>query len=327
MRLLEIEDLSASYLIGKRKEKVLKKVNLSINRGERVAIVGESGSGKSTLASILLRLEPENLLIESGKVLFEGIDLISAGEEELEKVRGRGISVILQNPSSSLDPLYTVGEQISEALRENGYGKDEAKREAVELLRSVGIPNPEKRYNSYPHQLSGGQKQRVAIAIAIALRPKLIVADEPTSALDVSTQTQIIELLNGLTREYRTSLLLITHDIGVAYDASDRIVVMYGGMVMEEGKTEEVVREPIHPYTSYLLSSIPLGNSGIKSLKMEASRRILQGNGSFAEGCPFYNKCPLSSERCSKEAPRRILVGNRAISCWKAEAEVVRNVQ
>lgn len=324
MSLLEIRELNASYVLGKKKERVLRRVNLNIERGERVAVVGESGSGKSTLASLILRLEPENLEIESGKIIFEGIDLLSASEDELEKIRGKGISVVLQNPSSSLDPLYPVGEQIAEALREHGYGKEEAKSEAIELLRSVGIPNPEKRYNSYPHQLSGGQKQRVAIAIAIAMRPKLVVADEPTSALDVSTQTQIIELLNSLTREHGTSLLLITHDIGVAYDASDRIAVMYGGMMMEVGRTEEVVRSPIHPYTSYLLSSIPAGRSNLKRIAFE-TRKTQSYNGSQSLGCPFFAKCSIATEKCSRETPYIASIEGREVSCWLAGVEVVRN--
>jgi oligopeptide/dipeptide ABC transporter ATP-binding protein len=325
MSLLEVRDLTAYYIVGHRKEKVLSDVNIRVEKGERVAVVGESGSGKTTLASIIVRLESENLKIEKGEVLYRGVNLLSAEDKELEELRGKEISVVFQNPSASLDPLYTVGEQIAEALREHGYGKSEAKAEAIELLRSVGIPNPEKRYNSYPHQLSGGQKQRVAIAIAIALRPKLLVADEPTSALDVSTQTQIIELLNSLTREYGTSLLLITHDIGVAYDASDRMIVMYGGRVMEAGKTEEVVSAPAHPYTQYLLYSVPMGRSSIKIWSGNVRTTMRSGNGISNKGCPFYGKCASPAKKCSYEPPGKVIVGKegREVYCWKIIEEEV----
>ncbi|MEM3229082.1 MAG: ABC transporter ATP-binding protein [Fervidicoccaceae archaeon] len=325
MSLLRIRDLTAYYFLGRKREKVLSDIELSIERRERIAVVGESGSGKTTLASIITRMEAENLEIASGEVLFEGRDLLKASESELREIRGKEISVVFQNPSSSLDPLYPVGEQIAEVFREHGYGKGEAKSEAVELLRSVGIPNPERSYFSYPHQLSGGQKQRVAIAIAIALRPKLLVADEPTSALDVSTQTQIIDLLNTLSREYGTSLLLITHDIGVAYDASDRMVVMYGGRIMEIGRTEKIVESPLHPYTSYLLSSVPIGKNVKRIWKRERRAFSQSSNGFSMEGCPFSPRCPLPSERCSLSAPPLKEIDGRSVYCWKAESEVILN--
>jgi len=309
VKLLEVKGLSASYQIGRRRERVLKRISFSLDGGERLAIVGESGSGKSTLASILLRLEPDNLVIEEGRVLFDGIDLTSASEEQLEKVRGKGISAVFQNPSSSLNPLYPVGEQIAEVLRENGYGKDEAKREAIELLRSVGIPNPEERYSSYPHQLSGGQKQRVAIARALSVRPRLIVGDEIVSALDATVKVQILSLMKELQKEFGFTLLFISHDLPITRAVSDRIVVMYMGKILEVLSPEELTERPMHPYTKHLLSSLPsiyLRGSGAEGKKL----RLKELQGPPPErGCKLQRICPFATEKCFREEPPALAEG------------------
>ncbi|MEM0106441.1 MAG: ABC transporter ATP-binding protein [Zestosphaera sp.] len=312
MTLLKVRNLHASYTLGRSRIKVLNDVTFEVGESERVAVVGESGSGKSTLALIMARLNDDNLIVEGGEVRYRGLNILDLNEGELARLRGREIGVVLQNPSTSLNPLYPVGEQIAEALRAHGYSRGEAFEEAVRLLERVGIPEAERRYRSYPHQLSGGMKQRVAVAIAVALRPKLLIADEPTSALDVSIQAQILDLLKELSTEHRTALILITHDIGVAYDISEKVLVMYGGMVAEFGSSEGVLREPLHPYTKYLMNSLTNG------LKEGLGRPANNARNGFkdAGACPFSVKCEHASEGvCGGEMPRQRLVGGRLVAC------------
>lgn len=313
--LLKVENLTASYRGRKGSNMVLNKVGFELFEGEKVAIVGESGSGKSTLAAVISRLMPANLVIESGRVLYKGKDILSMDDSEFDALRGREISIVLQNPSTSLDPLYPVGDQIAEALIENGMDKKEAREEAIRLMEMVGIPQPKKRYKAFPHQLSGGQKQRIAIAIALSLKPKLLIADEPTSALDLSTQTQIIELLKKFTTEFKTALILITHDIGIAHDISDRIIVMYGGEIMEIGETREVISSPMHPYTQHLLASVP-ADLNVKKLppKSVGENGLSQTVSSI--GCPFRHRCPLAEDPCYETAPELLSIGSRKVACF-----------
>ena len=307
--LLEVRGLSAGYVTRKGYVPALRGVGLAINEGERVAVVGESGSGKSTLAAIMTRLEPRNLVIESGEVLYKGMNLLRMNGKELRKLRGREIAVVFQNPSESLNPLLRVGDQVVEALRLDGLRGREAKARALDLLRRVRLPDPERIYRSYPHELSGGQKQRVAIAIAIARSPKLLVADEPTTALDVSVQAKILDLLIRLNEEEGTTEVLITHDIGVAYDFAHRIIVMYAGRVVEEGPAEEVIREPLHPYTKHLIKSLPKAGE-LPSVEERALTAVA------AKGCPYAPRCPAAIKGvCDAAEPHPIKVGERVVAC------------
>ncbi|MEM4601801.1 MAG: ABC transporter ATP-binding protein, partial [Desulfurococcaceae archaeon] len=233
--LLEIKNLSARYVVGSSSIKVLRSVNLKITRGEKIVVVGESGSGKSTLASLIVRLEPDNLVLDSGTALYkfngQYIDLLKADDKLLSKIRGKEISMVFQNPSTSLNPVYTIGFQVSEALKLEKLAKGQLQEKIGGLLKTVKLPDPLRIARSYPHQLSGGQKQRAMIAIAISRTPKLIITDEPTSSLDVSVQAEILDLLRDINKR-GSSIMMITHDIGVAYDFADLVVVMYGGMIV-----------------------------------------------------------------------------------------------
>lgn len=318
MSLLQVKDLTASYVIGRHKVRVLDEVTFDLKPSEKMAVVGESGSGKSSLALILARLNSKALTVERGEVLYKGLNLLNLKESELTKFRGVDIAVILQNPSTALNPLYPIGDQISEALRAHGYSRNEAFREALKLLERVGLSEPAKTYRKYPHQLSGGQKQRVAIAIAIALKPKLLIADEPTSALDVSTQAQIIALLKKLVEEDGTSMIFITHDIGVAYDISDKILVMFNGNVVEVGLTKEVVKKPLHPYTKHLISSAILNPAENRLLEV-TSENTRSNNGlknKLVVGCPYVFRCPHKVEGlCNVSKPGNFLIDGRIVSC------------
>lgn len=309
--ILEIRNLTASYVTRKGKVTALKNVSLKVREGERLAIVGESGSGKSTLASIITRLEPKNLIVETGEVLYRGIDILRLNRKELRKIRGKEIATVFQNPSESLNPLYTVGNQIIEALRLEGLkNKVVLKNRAIALLQKVKIPTAERIFHSYPHELSGGQKQRVAIAIAISRSPRLIVADEPTTALDVSVQSRILELLVRLNEEGGATEILITHDIGVANDFADRVVVMYAGRIVEDGSTAEVIQNPLHPYTKHLLNSIPrtgeLPPGTDETLVSEIPEK----------GCPYAPRCPKAIKNvCDRSEPPLKEVLGRRVAC------------
>lgn len=309
--ILKVRNLTAKYVSRKSEVYALRNVSLEVFRGERVAVVGESGSGKTTLAMIITRLEPKNLVIEGGDVLVGRLNVLRAREKELRELRRRKVSVIFQNPSESLDPLYKVGDQVIEALKAAGITgrRKQLRVKAEELLRRVNLPDPERIFDSYPHELSGGQKQRVAIAIALAKNPKLLVADEPTTALDVSVQTKILELLTRINEELGVTEVLITHDIGIAYDFAQRIVVMYGGRVVEVGQADDVIRKPLHPYTKHLISSLPRedglppGDSRVIDFRIPP------------KGCPFAPRCPEVTSTCRVEEPKLALIDGRLIAC------------
>ncbi len=310
-KLIEVRSLTAKYVTRKGAVYALRNVDLEVLQGERIAIVGESGSGKTTLASILTRLEPSNLVVESGEVFFEGKNILTQDEEELKEFRRREVSVILQNPSESLDPLYRVGDQVIEALKAAGMKgrRKELRVKAEDLLKRVNLPNPSRVFDSYPHELSGGQKQRVAIAIGIAKNPKLLVADEPTTALDVSVQTKILDLLVKINEELGVTIVLITHDIGIALDFAERIVVMYGGKVVEVGPAEEVVANPLHPYTKHLIKSLPKGGAIPPGDSKVIDFRIP------SNGCPFLPRCPYPRDLCREVEPKLIAVNGRLVAC------------
>ncbi|KKB40787.1 ABC transporter ATP-binding protein [Bacillus thermotolerans] len=258
-RLLDIRNLHVSFDTHAGEVKAVRGVDFHLDKGETLAIVGESGSGKSVTTKALMRLIPNPPgRIKEGQMLFEGRDLVSLSEKEMEKLRGKDISMIFQDPMTSLNPTMKVGKQLMEPLiKHQKMSKSDARKRAVELLELVGLPNPEARMSQFPHQFSGGQRQRIVIAIALACNPKILIADEPTTALDVTIQAQILELMKELQKKIETAIIFITHDLGVVANVADRVAVMYGGQVVETGTVDEIFYDPRHPYTWGLLSSMP----------------------------------------------------------------------
>ncbi|GAA0325222.1 ABC transporter ATP-binding protein [Bacillus carboniphilus] len=257
--LLEVKDLHISFHTFGGEVQAIRGVNFNLKKGETLAIVGESGSGKSvTTKSIMRLLPPSNSEIKNGEILFEGKDLARLSEKKMQRIRGQDISMIFQDPMTSLNPTMTIGKQIMEPLlKHQKLNKSDARKRVIELLKLVGIPKPEERFKQYPHQFSGGMRQRVVIAIALACNPKILIADEPTTALDVTIQAQILDLMKSLQKKVDTSIIFITHDLGVVANVADRVAVMYGGKIIEIGTVDEIFYNPQHPYTWGLLSSMP----------------------------------------------------------------------
>ncbi len=258
-KILEVKDLQLSFHTFAGEVKAIRGVDFDLQKGETLAIVGESGSGKSVTTKAIMRLLPESSAeFKSGEILFNGKDLTKLTDKEMQKIRGKDISMIFQDPMTSLNPTMTIGRQITEPLlKHQKVGKAEAKKIAIDLLRMVGMPKPEMRIKQYPHQFSGGQRQRIVIAIALACNPQILIADEPTTALDVTIQAQILELMKDLQKKIDTSIIFITHDLGVVANVADRVAVMYGGRIVEMGTVDEIFYNPQHPYTWGLLSSMP----------------------------------------------------------------------
>ena len=308
--LLQIRGLRTHFFTESGVARAVDGVDLDIMPGEVLGLVGESGSGKSVTALSILRLVPDPPgRIVGGEIRFKGRDLLALPWEEIRKVRGRDISMIFQEPMTSLNPVYTVGDQIMEVLRlHRDVSKGEARKRTVELLGRVRIPDPEQRIDEYPHQLSGGQRQRVMIAMALACDPALLIADEPTTALDVTVQAQILELLNHLQREFGMSIMLITHDLGVIAETAHRVVVMYAGVVAEVGTAEQVFGGPNHPYTEGLKASIP--KLGEKRDRLHTIPGSVPSPYEEIVGCPFQNRCPYVMERCQREFPPLYEVGS-----------------
>lgn len=257
--IIEVKDLELSFHTFAGEVKAIRGVNFELKKGETLAIVGESGSGKSVTTKAIMRLLPEsNAEYKQGEILFEGKDLTKVSEKNMQKIRGKEISMIFQDPMTSLNPTMPIGRQVMEPiLKHQQVSKSEARKKAIEMLNLVGIPNAENRYKMYPHQFSGGQRQRIVIAIALACNPKVLIADEPTTALDVTIQAQILELMKDIQKKFDTSIIFITHDLGVVANVADRVAVMYGGKIVETGTVDEIFYNPQHPYTWGLLSSMP----------------------------------------------------------------------
>lgn len=320
-KLLQIRNMTAGFVTDKGILRAAERVSIELEAGQTLCLVGESGSGKSVTALSLMRLiEYAGGVVLKGSIIFKGQDLAAKGQEELRKIRGNKMAMIFQDPMSALNPVFTVGDQIAEGLRlHRGMGKDEAMREAVELLRLVGIPAPELRIRQYPHELSGGMSQRVVIAIALACRPELLIADEPTTALDVTVQAQILDLLGRLKKELGMSIILITHDMGVAAEMADHIAVMYAGIIVEEGTVDEIFDNPRHPYTQGLLQSIP-GLLGERGEELYTIRGNIPGIGQIPSGCRFHPRCPQAMDICKVREPEDIQVSpSHRTACWLYE--------
>jgi len=316
-KLLQISGLSTHFNLPQGTLKVVDVLDLSVAKGETLAIVGESGCGKSMTALSIMRLVPPPGAIVSGTILFEGRNLLSYSASEMQDIRGNRISIIFQEPMTSLNPVFRIGDQIAEGLLlHRKLSKHEAKEKTIAMLNKVGIPSPSSRYNDYPHQLSGGMRQRVMIAMALSCEPRLLIADEPTTALDVTIQAQILEIIDDLKHEYGMGLLLITHDLGVVAERSHRTAIMYAGKIVETGPTEQVLNTPLHPYTEGLLASLPQRAKPGEPLSAIPGQvpNLLLG----LPGCGFCERCPTSERICAIESPplREIHPGH-FVRCWK----------
>ncbi|MEL7564837.1 MAG: ABC transporter ATP-binding protein [Dehalobacterium sp.] len=316
--LLEVNHLKTYIPTSKGEIKPVDDISFSIKKGEIVALVGESGSGKSVSSLSMMRLNASVIKYRpDSSILFEGRDLLKLKEKELRKIRGNDIAMIFQDPMSALNPVHPVGKQIAEAiLLHKKVSYKEAQKTVLDLLNKVGIPDAQRRLNDYPHQLSGGMRQRAMIAIALACNPKLLIADEPTTALDVTIQSQILNLLRDLQKEFGISILLITHDLGVVAETADRVLVMYCGKIVEEGSVEEIFANPQHPYTKGLMDSIP-SLSGPSKETLDAIPGVVPNPLELPKGCNFVTRCAFAMEKCREVSPEleKHSSGNR-VSCW-----------
>ncbi|MCI6733627.1 MAG: ABC transporter ATP-binding protein [Clostridia bacterium] len=329
MALLEVKHLHTFFKTRKGIVKAVNDVSYSLEPGRTIGIVGESGSGKSVSAMSILRLLDGNGYIDSGEVLFEGEDLTKMKLNDLYKVRGDKISVIFQEPMTSLNPVFTVKKQIAEPfIIHRGMKKKQAEREVIKMLDAVQIPNPEAVANQYPHQLSGGMRQRVMIAMALACRPKILIADEPTTALDVTIQAQILRLMNDLQRENGTSIIFITHDLGVINEMADDVVVMYCGQVVEQSSARVIFTncKYSHPYTEGLMYSIP--RLGVTSTRLEPIPGAVPHPLALPKGCKFAPRCKYCTQKCiDEEPPLTEIVTGQSIRCFYPEKEERRSAE
>ena len=316
--LLQVEDLTVAFVEDKVETVVVDNASFTVNSGEILCIVGESGCGKSVTALSILGLLSPNARILSGRVLFEGTDLLEMTEKELDGIRGNEITMIFQDVMNSLNPVFTVGNQLTETIRIHmGYDRNRAREYAVELLKKVGLPDAESVMKKYPHMLSGGMQQRVMIAMALACKPKLIIADEPTTALDVTIQLQIMKLLADLQKEFQMSMILITHDLGVVAELADRVIVMYAGHFMEEASVYRLFDKPMHPYTRALLKSVPkiYGDLGEK---LESIPGTVPDRYQDIQGCRFFDRCPYRVPFCKEPQVYSSVGPGHYVRCHRA---------
>jgi len=321
--LLELDNLSTHYVSarGTRVVRAVDQVSLRINAGETLGIVGESGSGKSTLALTILRVLPPAARIVGGRMLFEGEDLVHKTDDEMRHIRGKRIAMILQDPMASLNPLFTIGDQVAEPMRvHEGVSRATAWNRARALLKSVRIPSPETRVTQYPHEMSGGMRQRIVGAIGISCEPRLLIADEPTTSLDLTIQAQYLNLLRELQRAHGLALIFITHNLGIVAKMCDQLAVMYAGRVVESGPVSRIFNAPVHPYTEALLNSIPrMGDSAQRLTAIEGQPPDLAA---LPRGCAFAPRCDRVFDRCRVEAPPEFApAGRRTARCWLAAAD------
>lgn len=316
--LLEVRHLKAYIPTTRGEIKPLDDVSFSIRKGEIVALVGESGSGKSVTSLAIMGLNASAIQYRpESSIIFEGQDLLKLKPKEMRKIRGKDIAMIFQDPMSSLNPVHPIGKQIAESIvLHHKISYKHAKKTALELLNKVGIPDAARRIDDYPHQLSGGMRQRVMIAAALACKPKLLIADEPTTALDVTIQAQILNLLRDLQQEFGITILLITHDLGVVAETADRVLVMYCGNIVEEGRVDEIFENPLHPYTQGLIDSIPPLYGPSKPL-LNAIPGVVPNPLELPQGCNFVTRCLHATEQCHEAAPPLALHhSGRRYSCW-----------
>lgn len=313
--LLEVKGLQTHFVSEKGSIPAVDGVDFAIRKGETLGIVGESGCGKSITSMSILRLLPPEGKIVGGNILFKGSDLVQLPEDKMTEIRGNEISMIFQEPMTSLNPVYTVGYQIGEVIRlHQGLDKKQTRAKAIEMLKLVGIPAPEKRVDEYPHQLSGGMRQRVMIAMALSCNPELLIADEPTTALDVTIQAQILQLMKEIKNKFNTSIMMITHDLGVVAEMADYVLVMYAGTVVEYCDVKTLFKKPLHPYTQGLLDSLPKLDEAKEMLS------IIDGTVpslyDMPAGCKFWPRCPHAQEICKQERPDLYEIDGHKVRCF-----------
>ncbi len=318
-KLLQIRNLKVGYVVDKEVSEAVNGISIDIERGETLGLVGETGAGKTTTALSIMNMLPQYVSRVQGEILFKGQDVLKMKKHELRKMRGKQISMVFQDPMTSLNPVYRVGEQIGEVLtiHEGKMPKEQLRQRVGEILETVGIPAS--RQDEYPHQFSGGMKQRVIIAIAIACRPELLIADEPTTALDVTIQAQVLDMMQELRDTLNSSILMITHDLGIVASFCDRVAIMYAGEIVEYGTLEEIFdhgREH-HPYTTGLFNAIP--NLRVKTPRLNPIKGMTPDPTELPKGCKFHPRCPWATERCSREAPQVYARGGHRIMCHRAE--------
>lgn len=320
--LLKVSNLKTYFYTHEGIIKAVDAVSFSVNQGETLGIVGESGSGKSVTALSIMRLIPDPPgKIVGGEIIFEGRNLCSLGEKEMQKIRGRKISMIFQEPMTSLDPVFTIGHEITETiLLHQNLSKQEAREKAIQMLEVVGIPDAARRMNNYPHELSGGMRQRIMIAMALSCNPALLIADEPTTALDVTIQSQILRLINDLKRKFNAAVLIITHDLGVISEMCDYVAVMYAGHIVEYTDVYTIFENPLHPYTKGLNRSIPRMDKDRE--KLENIKGMVPNLLHLPPGCPFHPRCEYAFERCFHEVPEFIEIEpHHLVKCHMVEKE------
>lgn len=316
--LLQVKDLVVEYAADKKTVQAVNKVSFEMQKGETLGLVGETGAGKTTIARAILGILPDPpARVKQGEIIFEGQDLLKLSNRKMSHIKGNEISMIFQDPMTALNPIMKVGKQIAEAIRlHNKMSKAQAEIEAVKMLEMVGIPG--ERFSEYPHQFSGGMKQRVIIAMALACKPKLLLADEPTTALDVTIQAQVLEMMNQLKQELDTSVLLITHDLGVVAEMCDKVAVVYAGEIVEMGTAEQVFDHTSHPYTKGLFQSLPSLDSKEKRLK--PIKGMMPDPTELPKGCKFYERCPYAKEECREEnIPVTELSDGHKVLCRRAK--------
>jgi oligopeptide/dipeptide ABC transporter ATP-binding protein len=321
--LLDVRGLKTKFYTDDGVVRAVDGVSFTIRPGEILGMVGESGCGKSVTALSIIRLLSPSAKIVSGEILFRGKDLLPCTEHEMQNIRGNQISMIFQEPMTSLNPVMTVGNQVAESLiLHKKMSRKDARAEAIRLFQAVRIPDPANRIKDYPHQLSGGMRQRVMIAMAIACRPALVIADEPTTALDVTIQAQILELLDQLRLEYGLSILLITHALGVVAEIADRVIVMYAGKIVEEAPVLEIFEDPRHPYTVGLLESIPkIETGGEKRDRLKTIEGSVPDLSKLPPGCTFYDRCGERMDRCTEQYPETVWINpSHRVSCYKFDS-------
>lgn len=324
-KLLSVRDLKTSFFTHVGEVKAVRGISFDVNEGEVLGIVGESGSGKSVTSLSIMGLLQYPGRVVDGEILLNGEDILTYSKDQMRKVRGKEIAMIFQDPMTSLNPVYTIGNQVMEMILEHEkMTKREARARAIEMLKLVGIPAAEKRIDSYPHEFSGGMRQRVMIALALSCNPKLLIADEPTTALDVTIQAQILSLIKSLNKQFGMTTMLITHDLGVVATVCDKVAVMYGGLIMEYGTVDEIFYHPRHPYTMGLLGSIPHVDGGEK-------RRLIPIDGTPPDlinppkGCPFSTRCKYCINVCTREQPPYFAEDKHRTMCWMLDVDAPKD--
>ena len=331
---LDVKNLSTSFISDRKEIRIVKNVSLRLRRGTTLAVVGESGCGKSVTVHSIVKLMPKNARVSADHVLYRSakdgkeyrLDQMEPFGPEMRKLRGAEIGMVFQDPMSSLNPVYKVGDQVAEGLiQHTGMSKAQAQKQVLDMFRKLGIPDPESRISDYPHQFSGGMKQRVVIAIALACSPKLLLADEPTTALDVTIQAQVLTMIRNLQRKLQTSMVLITHDLGVVAEICDKVAIMYAGEIVEYGNLEQIYNEPRHPYTLGLFGAIPSLNKKVKRLNPIAG--MMPDPSSLPQGCAFHPRCQYAGDSCRRCHPEIVdLGGGHLVRCLNTGKEMESRV-